>query len=334
MATRIISFLRGKKGTIVLVGLIIMFVNLALFLYDVNSEIFIYINSLMAFFIIPYFYISYRHYYKHLREVELYGDKYLYEKMASEDLIEAKYLSIIEELKEALREKEDKDKRHYQEILDYYTIWVHQIKTPIAAMRMLIDGSNYNPQINIELLKIEDYVDMVLSYLKLEEGANDFLFNEVNLDTVITDNIKQYAPLFIHKKIKVDYKKTELIIISDSKWLSFIIGQILSNALKYTKSGGTISIVVEDHDLVITDTGIGIKEEDLPLLFNKGYSGTVGREYKKATGLGLYLVKRFCDILDITPTISSKVAEGTVVRLTLPKRKPFFDGDKIVRIDH
>ena len=331
MASRIAGFLRRKSGTMALVVLIIIFVNLALFLYAVNTEIFIYINSLMAFFIVPYFCISYLRFSKRLREIASFADNYLYDRLESKDPIEAKYLAIIEELKQSLKEKEGRNKQHYQEILEYYTVWVHQIKTPIAAMHLILDGANYDPEINMELIKIEDYVDMVLSYLKISEGTSDFLFNEVDLDTIITDNIKQYAPFFIHKKIRIDYKKTDLTIISDAKWLSFIIGQILSNALKYTKTGGTITIAVEGHDLEITDNGIGIKEEDLPLLFNKGYSGTIGREHKKATGLGLYLVKRFCDILDITPTITSKVSEGTKVTLSLPEKKPFFDRDKIVR---
>ena len=331
MASRIAGFLRRKSGTMALVVLIIIFVNLALFLYAVNTEIFIYINSLMAFFIVPYFCISYLRFSKRLREIASFADNYLYDRLESKDPIEAKYLAIIEELKQSLKEKEERNKQHYQEILEYYTVWVHQIKTPIAAMHLILDGANYDPEINMELIKIEDYVDMVLSYLKISEGASDFLFNEVDLDTIITDNIKQYASFFIHKKIRVDYKKTDLTIISDAKWLSFIIGQILSNALKYTKTGGTITIAVEGHDLEITDNGIGIKEEDLPLLFNKGYSGTIGREHKKATGLGLYLVKRFCDILDITPTITSKVSEGTKVTLSLPEKRPFFDHDKIVR---
>ena len=138
---------------------------------------------------------------------------------------------------------------------------------------------------------------MVLAYLRLDCSPNDLLIQEVKLDEAIRNAVKHFSSDFIHKKIRIEIINCEQRVLSDEKWLSFIIEQLLSNALKYTDKG-KIVFSFKDNTLKISDSGIGINEKDLPRIFEKGYTGFNGRLNQKSSGLGLYLVKRSCDMLD------------------------------------
>ena len=191
-------------------------------------------------------------------------------------------------------------------------------------MHLLLADKN-EPDMAMELLRIEEYVEMVMSYLKTMENDDDYRFEKLDLDKVIKEEIKYYRTVFIQKKIKVIYDEVNYELVTDEKWLAFIIGQILSNALKYSKNNGEIKIYLETDTLYIQDRGIGIVKEDLPMIFDKGYSGKAGHKYKRASGIGLYLVKKYCEILDIDIHISSKVGEGTTVALHFNRRRRHYD---------
>lgn len=209
--------------------------------------------------------------------------------------------------------------RRSSDMIDYYTMWAHQIKTPIAAMHLLIqdDGSEYEHELKQELFKIEQYVQMVLQYLRLESDYTDFVIRKLELDSVIKQSVKKFAGQFIRKKLSLVYEETGETVLSDEKWLSFVIEQLLSNALKYTVKG-KISIYMEkDKTLVIEDTGIGISIEDLPRVFEKGFTGYNGRTDKKSTGIGLCLCKRICEKLGHRIWIESVSGEGTKVKIRL-----------------
>lgn len=233
---------------------------------------------------------------------------------------------ILEQDYQALIKALFKEKSHVQceaditqqELIDYYTLWVHQIKTPIAAMRLILQmGANdQNAALSMELFKIEQYVDMVLQYLHLESSASDFLIRTCALDSIVRQSVRKYAKLFILKKISFNFKESGLSVLTDEKWLSFVIEQILSNALKYTHSG-MVSIYTAGTALVIEDTGIGVKAEDLPRVFEKGFTGYNGREDKKSTGVGLYLCRRILDKLSHTISIESEAGRGTRVIICL-----------------
>ncbi len=200
-------------------------------------------------------------------------------------------------------------------MVEYYTLWAHQIKTPIAAMRLLLqtEESSQNQELSMELFKIEQYVEMVLQYLRLDSDSTDLLIQKYDLDGVVKQAVKKYAKQFIRKRISLDYKELDCQVLTDEKWLQFVIEQLLSNALKYTPEG-TISIyMMPGKALVIEDTGIGIQEEDLPRVFEKGYTGYNGRADKKSTGIGLYLCKRVLTKLSHTIRIESQVGKGTRV---------------------
>ena len=239
--------------------------------------------------------------------------------------LEDDYQAVIRTLYDDKACLESRMNDRYTDLVEYYTLWAHQIKTPIAAMRLILqsEGKNLPQQQELaeELQRIEQYVEMVLCYLRLDAGSTDYVIREYNLDGIVRQAVRGYATQFIRKKIRLDYEPPSCRVLTDEKWLLFVIGQVLSNALKYTKSG-TIAITLEEpKTLCIRDTGIGIAREDLPRIFEKGFTGYNGRADKKASGIGLYLCRRICDNLGHQITASSSVDAGTVIRIGLDSTK-------------
>ncbi|MEE1397185.1 sensor histidine kinase [Ruminococcus sp.] len=207
--------------------------------------------------------------------------------------------------------------------MDYYGAWVHQIKTPIAVMKMLLqhEDTPESRMLSDELFRIEQYAEMALTYLRLDGSASDLVFRRCRLDEILRSVIRKFAPQFINRRIRLEYTPTMLEVLTDEKWLTFLLEQLLSNAVKYTKHG-TVTISVTPEKVVrIADTGIGIAPEDLPRIFEKGFTGYNGRAGQKSTGLGLYLCKRAAQKISARITASSVVGEGSVfsVDLNLPE---------------
>ncbi len=212
--------------------------------------------------------------------------------------------------------------RRQRETLDYYTLWAHQVKTPIAAMGLLLQGQDteMGRALQAELFKTEQYVEMALSYVRLGSSSTDYVFRRYSLDDLVRQAVRKYASLFIQKKLKLDLRPLDCQVITDEKWLVFAIEQILSNALKYTNQG-CISIYQEPEKvLVIADTGIGIIPEDLPRIWEKGFTGYNGRTDKRATGIGMYLCRRVLENLSHAVTVESQVGKGTKVSIVLDEK--------------
>ena len=180
-------------------------------------------------------------------------------------------------------------------------------------------------EMKMELFKMEQYVEMVLTYLRMEDMSGDLQFEKVSLDKILKQSVRKYSQMFILQKIRLDYRPVERIVLTDEKWLEFVTEQILSNALKYTKNGGEIRICLEEKRgrecLVIEDNGIGIQAEDLPRVFEKGFTGYNGRADKKSTGIGLYLCKKIMDKMGHKIWIDSEVGKGTRVYLELTRKE-------------
>ena len=243
---------------------------------------------------------------------------------APRDLLEEDYQDLLEELARANAELESQADAQHSEMLDYYTMWVHQIKTPIAAMGLLLQGEEPpdRAQLAQELFKIEQYAEMVLQYLRLSDMSSDLLLKDYSLDSIVRQAVKKYATVFIHKKLALRLEPLNTMVLTDEKWLTFVIEQLLSNALKYTRQG-TVSLYMdpeEEKTLVIEDTGIGIQPEDLPRLFEKGFTGYNGRMDKKSTGLGLYLCRGILQKLRHRISIRSTPGKGTQIRLDLARQ--------------
>lgn len=238
------------------------------------------------------------------------------------DRIEEAYQELIYQAQEKRREQIAGLMREKTDITDYFTLWAHQIKTPIAAMCLLLQQNTENieqfyelrKECEGELFKIEQYVEMVLQYLRLNSSVNDFVLQEYSLDDMILQAVHKYAPMFIRKKLTLNYNAVDEKVVTDEKWLVFVVEQILSNAIKYTAEGG-ISIYMEDGALIIEDTGIGILAEDLPRVFEKGYTGYNGRSDKKASGIGLYLCRQILQKLGHKVYVESEPGKGTRVKL-------------------
>lgn len=229
------------------------------------------------------------------------------------------YQQIIALLCEEQRQLETRMNSRYSDMIDYYTAWAHQIKTPIASMKLTLQNGDYplSRQLSSDLFRIEQYVEMVMTFLRLDSETTDYVIAEYDLDKIIKGAVKKFSHEFISRKIILEYEPTGERVITDEKWLSFVIEQILSNALKYTKKG-KIAIKMETPEtLCVYDTGMGIAQEDLPRIFDRGYTGYNGRSDKRASGIGLYLCRRICRNLGHDIKAESQVGEGTVIKIDL-----------------
>lgn len=229
--------------------------------------------------------------------------------------LEQEYQNLLHLLLEEKNRKENEWQKKERDLSEYYTMWVHQIKTPIAALKLLLEEKNTEGE-NVEelgeLFSIEQYVKMALQYTKLDGETTDFVFQRVPLDKVVRQAVRQYARQFIHKKIRLEYEEIDVSVLTDEKWLEFVLEQLLSNAIKYTERG-SITISMENDCLVIADTGIGIRAEDIPRVTERGYTGYNGHADKRSTGIGLYLCQRILKKLGHSFSIESKEGEGTRV---------------------
>ena len=330
----IFSFLKIRKVPIIIFTGIVVIFGILFYLYDIPFDAIIYGCELSFVWCAVCLFIDFYKYYKrhkllHINREQFFDDaEQLPEHM---DIIEYDYQELAKELYQAKQELISKNRIANKELLDYYGMWVHQIKTPIAALDILLQNTErmlYRldekemmqeaisvSDMKMELFKIEQYVEMALNYLRVEDISSDLVFKKQELDDMVRQVIRKYAKIFISKKIKMDFKPTKACIVTDEKWFIFVLEQLISNALKYTKKG-QISIYMKEKSLVIEDTGIGIPAEDLPRVFEKGFTGYNGRENKKSTGIGLYLCKNIMDKLQWNITADSEVGRGTKIYLT------------------
>ena len=238
---------------------------------------------------------------------------------SADSIIEDQYHGIIANLKSETAKIENDSAVKFRDMTEYYSVWAHQIKTPIASMKLTLqnEDSALARKLNSDLFRIEQYVEMVLAFLRLDSSSSDYLFKEYDVDGIVRQSVKKFASDFIGRKIRLEYEPLNERVITDEKWLSFVIEQILSNSLKYTRDGSIKIYMDEPHRLCITDTGIGIAPEDLPRIFENGYTGFNGRVDKSASGIGLYLCRRICENLGIEITAQSELGTGTTIRLDL-----------------
>lgn len=236
--------------------------------------------------------------------------------------IEAEYQELLRILMAEKVGGENAAERRAKDFKEYFALWVHQIKTPISAMRLLLqeggaEGSRAEEQ--EELFLIEQYVEMALQYIRLDSETNDFVLQETDLDSVIKDAVHKYAKLFIRKRIRLRYTDVDVRVVTDGKWLTFVVEQLLANAIKYTPAGWIAVYAGDGGTLVIEDSGIGIREEDLPRVMEKGYTGYNGHGNEQSTGIGLYLCSKIMNRLNHKITITSELGKGTKVCIAFPE---------------
>ena len=255
-------------------------------------------------------------------QVELYD---------TSDAIEDDYQQLLTKVLTQKYQANELREKSMADLRDYYAIWAHQIKTPISAIDVLLQAENEQDKIDLKELKrqlfnIDFYVDAVMNYLRLEDMSSDYVFEDCQGDKIVRKAVKKFAAQFIGKKISIELNNLDTNVKTDEKWLGFIIEQLISNAVKYTRNGGKISIYMKetfnsaDRILVIEDNGIGITKEDIPRIFERGYTGYNGRMSKKSSGIGLYLCRKAADKLGISIAIESKLDKGTKVLLDMTQK--------------
>lgn len=317
------SYLYQQRNSVWVLGLGAVLAALMLYLYQLPMDAIGYLLLLWAaaaaFIGLPGFLrFSGRH-----RQLDELKHKVIYELDGlpePEDLLARDYTELLQILYREKAKAVSESDGARKELIDYFSIWAHQIKTPIAAMRLVLQSeeSSQNHVLEAELFRIEQYVEMVLSYLRLDSDTTDFVIQEYSLDGIVRQAVKKYAPFFIHGKIRLDLQPLTEKVLTDEKWLVFVVEQILSNALKYTRRGKISVYEKKDGEtgavsLVIADTGIGIAAEDLPRVCEKGYTGYNGRSDKKASGIGLYLCRKILNKLSHAITLESRPGAGTKV---------------------
>ena len=242
---------------------------------------------------------------------------------AARDLIEGDWRALVEEVSQAKLEEYQKSLAEKSEMADYYTLWAHQVKTPIAAMDLMLQspGALDERQMGAELFKIEQYVEMALGFMRLDGEGSDFAIARYPLSPVVKGAVRKYARLFILKDIHLELGDLEETALTDGKWLGFALGQLISNAVKYTPPGGRVEIyTLPGPELVVRDSGIGIRAEDLPRVFDRGYTGLTGRTDARSTGIGLYLTRRVLTALGHEITLTSQEGAGTTARIDLKSK--------------
>lgn len=243
----------------------------------------------------------------------------------ADTLSEKTYQEVLRLVLEKKNQQQEELQQNQKNMLDDFGLWLHQIKTPVAALDLLIQSGQIEPRrMKNEVFKINEYLQMILNYMRQNLDQADLVFQQLSIDKIIKSVVKKYATFFSQKNLSLQLGNLEGQVYSDQKWLIFILEQVIFNAIKYTEDG-TISIAFSENQLTIQDTGMGIRAEDLPRVFEKGYTGMNGREQQRASGLGLYLSQEAVGKLGCHLYIESQIKKGTKVTIVFPEEISAFE---------
>ena len=318
----LIHYLKDKyKVILVFFGLIVC--NFFLyFLYDVRMEPIVYTTFLLILFALSFAFRDLRRTCQkcerlnHLKGAKLPA---LPDLPTADTILEKGYQQIIKEILQAWQNERADQRKINAERDDYYTLWTHQIKTPVYSMDLMLQTGDTTPsKWKTELLQMSRYADMALKYLQLENQYSDLCLEQVELLPLAQETIKKFSAILIAKRLKIDLHDLNHTVLTDRKWLLFLLEQLVSNAAKYTEQGSIAIYQPAPLQICVSDTGIGIAAEDLPRLFEKGYTGFNGRVDQKSTGCGLYMCKKVSLLLGYQLTVSSQIKKGTTVTINLP----------------
>lgn len=318
----LIQYLKDKYKVIIVFSGLIICNFFMYFLYDVRIEPILYTSFLLVLFVLPFALWDLRRTYQkceRLKNIEQVNLPVTPDLGAADTLLEESYQCVIKEILQAWQNERANQRKINAERDDYYTLWTHQIKTPIYSMDLMLQTDDTTPsKWKTELLQISRYVDMALKYLQLENQYSDLCMERVELLPLAQEAIKKHSVILIAKRLKIDFHDLNSTILTDRKWLLFILEQLVSNAAKYTEQGSITIYQPTPLQICVSDTGIGIAAEDLPRLFEKGYTGFNGRIHQKSTGCGLYMCKKVSLLLGYKLMVSSQVNKGTTVTINLP----------------
>lgn len=338
---KIKEYLKDKKFLILFYIILMSFISSVIYL-DHKTKItlynLLYINFVSFIFFFIYITVSYlykRRYYNLIYDIVKYKEEDIINSLPNPKNYEQHlYNTLLKKIYEKQNMQIEQLHEEKRENIEFINTWVHEIKTPIAVSRLIMENSTSKPldkvlnDLEDEIDKIEGYFEQSLYYSKLDSFSKDYFIKEIDMQKLMREIIKRYAKTFINKQIKLEIDDSSLIVYTDKKWIEFIINQILSNSLKYTNKKGTIKITFEkekdEQKLIIEDNGIGIKPEDIGRVFDKGFTGYTGRQYSKSTGMGLYLVKKLSKKLGHNITIDSLYGNYTKVTIHFLKITDYF----------
>ena len=322
-----------KEKMVVIISNMLLFIILAAIMIIINVNVIIISFAFCIWFLplISYMaleFIKFRNYYDEINNIlENLDKKYLLPAVIKEsNFIQAQKLnSILKEISRDMHENVKYYKDIQVEYREYIETWVHEIKTPIASTKLIIENNRdeVTNKIDFQIDRIEGFVEQVLYYARSNDVSKDYIIKQINLDNVVRNVVKRNYRDFIHKKIKLDIKNINEIVYSDSKWTEFIINQIIGNSIKYSSSKEPIISIYSIKKansvmLTVEDNGVGIIDKDINRVFEKGFTGENGRKFSKSTGMGLYLCEKLCSKLGLKITIDSEVNKGTKVTLIFP----------------
>ncbi|MFU0787952.1 MAG: Histidine kinase domain-containing protein [Enterococcus gilvus] len=327
---RLKAFLFERR---VLYGMYVVFwglICLTTFLHDA-SFVSIWDSLLFTLFVLAvYSIVSFYRFSRKQQQLELLATKDLQVSNLlflpkAETLAEETYQQTLQVVLENKNQQQEELQQKQKVMMDDFGLWLHQIKTPVAALDLVIQSGQLDPRtMKNEVFKINEYLQMILNYMRQHLDQTDFVFQQLSIEAIVKTVVKKYATFFSQKNLSLQLQQLEGTVYSDQKWLIFILEQVIFNGIKYTENG-TITISFAKNQLMIQDTGIGIRSEDLPRVFEKGYTGINGREQQRASGLGLYLSQQAAEKLGCRILIDSQVNKGTTVTIVFPKEIPAFE---------
>lgn len=328
-----IKFLKEKALMILLIVFSLITIEIFFMIYSFGTFVKIYtviiiLTSLFTGLLYEYF--RKKKYYDNIYNIMgKLEEKYLItEVIKKPGFIEGVILNdVLEEIDKSMHENVNKYKFMQEDYKEYIELWIHEIKTPIATSKMIIENNKnkVTKSISEELEKIENYIEQALFYARSSAVEKDYYIKKCNLKEIVNESIRKNKTILIQEKAEINMHDLESIVNTDSKWIVFILNQVIQNSVKYRNKNNILNIEIystsgkENTTLYIKDNGIGIKEGETARVFEKGFTGTNGRlSGKKSTGIGLYLCKRLCEKLSISITISSKEGFGTEIKIVFP----------------
>lgn len=325
------KFIKEKIVFIIFQLCIVLFFAFVLNSVQIHISIIIYICvcvMLLTLGVLIYEYVRRKIYYKKVYDLlDQLDKKYFLSTVLEEgDFQESEILfDILGQISKSMNDEIAKHKIINNEYRDYIETWIHEIKLPISCISLICenDKNDTTKSIQNELSRIDSYVEQALFYARSTNLEKDYSIRQVNLDRLVKDTIKKYSKQLISLKAHLDFNNLEKEVYCDTKWLVFILGQIISNSIKYRKKELTLNFSAVENDdniiLKIKDNGIGISQSDIGRVFDKGFTGESGRIYGKSTGIGLYLCKKLCDKMNLQIDIKSEQGQWTEVSIIFPK---------------
>ncbi|WP_206458242.1 sensor histidine kinase [Anaerovorax sp. IOR16] len=330
---RLIGFLKDKIIFIVAQIFLIIFISTLFKVLKISDQAVV----LITFFILLimattllYEYIKKSRYYRRLYSVfdNMEKKQYIAQFLEEPDFIEAEILcDILKQATKAMNDEIAVQKIAEEEYKEYIETWIHEVKLPISCIDLICKNNNNDitQSVSEEVMRIDAFVEQALFYARSSVLEKDYFIRDVQLDTMIKSVVKKHSKQLISAKAELDFGGLQYIVYSDPKWLDFILGQLISNSIKYRSENFKLSFSATENEtqviLAIKDNGIGIAEKDLKRVFEKGFTGKNGRGFGKSTGIGLYLCKKMCDKMHLQIEISSEEGIGTCVSIVFPKDK-------------